>query len=320
MYSLVRKGAPVDDCEMRILVVGAGVIGSVYAARLLEAGHAVTLCARGRRLAELRDGGLILENAETGRRTAHEVSAVPTPDDVACDLVLVAVRRDQMVGTLPLLTILDADVMFFGNAAGLTEALGRALGNRTLFGFPAAGGVRDGAAVRFVLIRAQKTMLADSARRRSTRVRNLATMFDSAGFPTIVSTDPEGWLTAHAAFVVPIQLALRLVDVQPRRLATDHTLLLTTVRATREAFRALQAAGNTEIPRNLRALYLLMPERFAVWYWRKTLVGRHGELWFAAHTRAAPDEMASLAGALRAAVDATGRPAPHLEALFNSSE
>ena len=206
---------------MRILVVGAGVIGSVYAARLLEAGHTVTVCARGRRLGELRDGGLILQNAETGRRTAHEVGAVATADGVACDLALVAVRRDQMVGTVPLVANMDADVMFFGNATGLTETLAGAIGKRTLFGFPAAGGVRDDAVVRFVLIAAQKTMVADSDRLRSARVRNLAHMFESAGFPATISTDPEGWLTAHAAFVVPIQLALCRVNVQPRRLAAD---------------------------------------------------------------------------------------------------
>jgi len=302
---------------MRILVVGAGVIGSVYAARLLEAGHTVTVCARGRRLGELRDGGLILQDAETSRRTAHEVRAVATPDGVGCDLVLVAVRRDQMVGAVPLANM-DADVMFFGNAAGLTKTLTGAIGKRTLFGFPAAGGVRDQAVVRFVLIRAQKTMLADSDRKRSTRVRSLAQMFESAGFPATISTDPEGWLTAHAAFVAPIQLALCRVNVQPQRLAADQALLTTMVRATRQAFRALQAAGNTEIPRNLRALYLLMPERFAVWYWRKTLAGPHGELWFAAHTRASPEEMASLARALHAAVNATSRRAPDLEALLNS--
>ncbi|MGW4099737.1 ketopantoate reductase family protein [Mycobacterium sp. NPDC004974] len=305
--------------QMRILVLGAGVIGSVYAARLLEAGHTVTLCARGSRLAQLRDCGLILQDVETGCRTACEVAAVATPDGVACDLVLVAVRRDQMVGTLPLLANVDADVMFFGNAAGLTDTLARAIGKRTLFGFPAVGGVREDAGVRFVLIRAQKTMVADSDRRRSARMYSIAQMFESSGFPVTISTDPEGWLTAHAAFVVPIQLALRRVDIQPRRLATDQALLTTMVRATRQAFRALEAGGNTEIPRNLRALYLLMPERFAAWYWRKTFASQRGELWFAAHTRAAPEELDSLAGALHAAVGASGWCAPDLEALASGS-
>lgn len=44
---------------MKILVVGAGVIG-VYAAHLARAGHDVTLLARGGRLEELRRSGLRL--------------------------------------------------------------------------------------------------------------------------------------------------------------------------------------------------------------------------------------------------------------------
>ena len=288
---------------MRIVVAGAGVIGSVYAGRLLEAGHEVTLCARGRRLAELRERGLILEDAETGRRTAESVRAVATPDGVQCDLVVVAVRRDQMLATVPLLANMDADVLFFGNPAGLTSELAGAMGAR-LCSVPAAGGVRDGATVRYVLIRQQKTMLAEADSPGSTRVAKLgmsklAEVFSSAGFPVVVSEDPEAWLMAHAAFIVPIALALMRVDVQPGRLAADQALLTALVRATRQAFRALLAVGNTQIPRNLRALYLVMPQAFASWYWRRALAGPRGELWFAAHTRAAPEEMVSLAAGRR---------------------
>jgi 2-dehydropantoate 2-reductase len=302
---------------VRILVLGAGVIGSVYAGHLLEAGHFVTLCARGRRLAELREHGLILEDAHAGHRRNHSLPIVATPDtDIPWDLTLVAVRRDQMLTTVPLLANLQADVMFFGNAAGLTGQLADATGPPTLFGFPAAGGVQDGTVVRYVLIQQQKTMLADSDHRRSPRVMALAKMFRAAGFRPTVSTDAEGWLIAHAAFIVPIAFALYRVDVQPGRLAADDALLTTMVRATRQAFRALQSTGNTEIPANLRALYQLMPEGFAVRYWRRTLAGPRGELWFAAHTRAAPDEMASLAHALRLAVDDSGQCTPDLRGLL----
>ena len=302
---------------MRILILGAGVIGSVYAGRLAEAGHAVTLCARGERLAELRERGLILEDAYTRRRTRLEVAVTATPNpSMPCDVVLVAVRRDQMTSSLPLLADMDADVVFFGNAAGLTAKLTAAVAPRALFGFPAAGGVRTGAAVRFVLIRQQKTMLADSDHRRSRRVTDLAKTLAAAGFPVRISTDAEAWLTAHAAFIIPIAFALYRVDVDPRRLAANDALLQTMVRATREAFRALQATGNTEIPGNLRALYLLMPEPFAVRYWRNTLRGPSGELWFAGHTRAASEEMASLAAVLQAAIEQSRRRAPALDVLL----
>ena len=60
------------------------------------------------------------------------------------------------------------DVLFLGNTAGHTRALIEGLGDRALFGFPAVGGVRDGAAVRYVLIRQQKTTLACRSHSRCT--------------------------------------------------------------------------------------------------------------------------------------------------------
>jgi len=39
---------------MRILIYGAGPFGSFFAERLVEAGHEVTLLARGKRLEDLR--------------------------------------------------------------------------------------------------------------------------------------------------------------------------------------------------------------------------------------------------------------------------
>jgi 2-dehydropantoate 2-reductase len=68
---------------MRILIVGAGVIGSVYGAKLLQSGHEIVILARGDRLIELRHHGLILEDAEHRHRTALPVSVVDavSPED-----------------------------------------------------------------------------------------------------------------------------------------------------------------------------------------------------------------------------------------------
>jgi len=45
---------------MNILIYGAGVQGSVIAARLHAGGHDVRLLARGKRLADLREHGVVL--------------------------------------------------------------------------------------------------------------------------------------------------------------------------------------------------------------------------------------------------------------------
>lgn len=308
---------------MRILVLGAGVIGSVYAGRLLQAGHEVVLMARGARLADLRTQGLILHNAESGDRTALPALAVSEPDpDDDFDLVLVPVRAEQLRSTLPALTAMTdgSDVLFFGNTAHRRAELVAALGSRALFGFPAAGGARDGPVIRYVLISQPKTMLGEPDGTTTPRVRKLQRMLDGAGFPTMISTNIEGWLLAHAAFVVPIAFALYRVDVDASRLSADRlsadrATMRLMVRGTREAFTTLRSAGNTEVPRNLRILYRL-PDVFVIAYWRRVLASPRGEPWFAAHSRAAREEMHALAQHLQQAVRATGHPTPDLDRLL----
>jgi 2-dehydropantoate 2-reductase len=305
---------------LRILVLGAGVIGSVYAGKLLQAGHHVTLLARGRRLADLQTRGLVLENAQSERRLELAVSAVDAPEvDQQYDLVLVAVRAEQLAATLPILTSMNdgSDVLFFGNTAGHAPALIDALGDRAVFGLPAVGGSQDDGVTRYVLIGQQKTTLGESSGAMSRRLRNLQTMFSAAGFPTTITAKIDGWLLGHTAFVVPIAFALYRVDTDAGRLAQDAAALRLMVRATRQAFRALRALGTAEIPTNLTTLYLRTPQGFAVHYWRRVMASPRGELWFAAHSRAAVQEMTSLADELQAAVHRNGHQAPDLDALLS---
>lgn len=304
---------------MKILVVGAGVIGSVYASKLVDAGHDVTMVARGERLADLLTSGLVIENAESGVRSKGTVSAVSAPDPAReYDLGLVAVRSEQIPSTLPLLTTMTdgSDVLFFGNTGGRNADLVRALGSRAVFGFPAAGGTRDGHLIRYVLIDQQQTMLGEAGRESSPRVRSLKATFEGAGFSVAISAHIDRWLICHAAFVVPIAFALYAHDTDASRLAADADGVRAMVRATRQAFHALQGAGTAEIPRNLKALYLWMPSVFAVRYWQKVLNTARGELWFAAHSRAAPEEMRSLANELLAEVRRSRKAAPALELLL----
>jgi len=303
---------------VRILVLGAGVIGSVYAGKLLEAGHDVVLLARGSRLADLQSHGLLLEDAESGNRTAQMAAVVSEPAaDDRFDLVLVPVRSEQLPSALAVLTRMTdrSDVLFFGNTGKRVAELAAALGERAMFGFPAAGGTRDGPTIKYVLIRQQKTMLGEPDGTRTSRIRHLQHVLEGAGFPTLISADIGAWLLGHAAFVVPIAFALYRVGIDAPRLAADSDTVRLMVLATREAFTALHAAGNDELPMNLRALYRL-PTVLVTAYWRRVLNGPRGELWFGAHSRAAPEEMYALAGDLREAMRHTGRPAPNLERLL----
>ena len=54
---------------MNILVYGAGPLGTLLSSRLHDAGHDVSLLARGQRLADLHKHGVVLVDTETGKET-----------------------------------------------------------------------------------------------------------------------------------------------------------------------------------------------------------------------------------------------------------
>ena len=117
------------------------------------------LLARGRRLADLRTKGLVLENSESKQRLEWPVEVIDRPEaDQRYHLVVVAVRAEQLTATLPVLTDMDdgSDVLFLGNVAGHRPALTEALGRRAVFGFPAVGGIQDGGEIRYVPDRSAK--------------------------------------------------------------------------------------------------------------------------------------------------------------------
>ena len=68
----------------RILVYGAGPLGSLFAARLKEGGNDVSILARGQRLSDLREHGIVLHDVTTDQRTVTRVDAVGK----RCDVVL----------------------------------------------------------------------------------------------------------------------------------------------------------------------------------------------------------------------------------------
>jgi ketopantoate reductase len=64
---------------VKILVYGAGVIGSLYAGKLQAGSHSVTVLAWGDRLSEIRHYGLVLQDVISGGQTAIKVVHMSAP-------------------------------------------------------------------------------------------------------------------------------------------------------------------------------------------------------------------------------------------------
>lgn len=127
---------------MRFAVVGSGAVGGYYGAKLQRAGHDVTLIARGRNLAALREKGMTIESAALGdfqvRPRAEE--KVDNVRDV--EVVLLATKTYDNDTAIPLVKSLieqgskAAFVLSLQNGVSSPYALAEAVGEARVLAGP----------------------------------------------------------------------------------------------------------------------------------------------------------------------------------------
>jgi 2-dehydropantoate 2-reductase len=295
---------------MRILVYGAGVIGTLYAARLQEAKHQVTVLARGSRLADIQRDGLVLEDFISGMRSTSSIAVTGRfGAEDTYDVVLVAVRWDQLPSVMPDLAAnrnIPTTLFMLNNplgSAALVDALGP---DRVMLGFPGAGGRLDGQVVRYAMIAQQPTTLGEPCGKLTSRLGALAETFRAAGFNTRIDSDMEAWLACHAFFVTSVCGAIYLAGAHCEQLGNNRAVLELMVNGVREGFQAVRALGRPVHPKSLKVLFTWLPRRFAVYYWRHFFSRPMAEFVFAQHARHAYGEMRALAGECRLLLQKSG--------------
>jgi len=310
------------ETPMNFLIYGAGVIGTLYAAKLRDAGNQVTVLARGKRLTDIRRYGLALENVVSGDLSTTQVDTIErlAPDD-HYDVALVTVRRDQLAGVLPELKanrVIPTFLFMLNNPAGstgLVQTLGR---DRVLLGFPGAGGTPDGHVMRYALIAQQPTMLGELNGRPTARLQKLAEIFRASGFATRISNDMDAWLKAHAFFVTAICGAIYIAGGNCHNLSENKAALALMASGVHEGFAAVRALGLVVRPFALRVLFVWLPQWFAIAYWRRYFASRMADHVFGSHARSASNEMREIAEDCRILLDMSGVEARALPRLYHA--
>ncbi|MEL6265022.1 MAG: 2-dehydropantoate 2-reductase [Pseudomonadota bacterium] len=93
---------------MRIAVIGAGGVGGMLAVRLAAAGHEVSVVARGAHLAAIREHGLRLVTPDDDLTMRPAAAATTGADLGPADLVIVAVKGQDLEGAMDLMAPLMA--------------------------------------------------------------------------------------------------------------------------------------------------------------------------------------------------------------------
>jgi 2-dehydropantoate 2-reductase len=303
---------------MRVLIFGSGVIGQIYGGRLTQAGHDVTLLARGPAAESLAARGLTLRrNGEVSQARPNVTTQIA--DDDKFDVILVTVRRDQIAQALAVLAVANADriALMLNQSIDLDvirERLGR---ERTIIAFPGVGGQpTDDGAVSYLEIGQQHT----TVERRDGIEAPVVELLQSAGFVLDVRDDIEDWLKTHAVFITAVGAAIIDSGGDVAALAADRSRVANMVQAVREGFRALDRQGVAVTPAPLRMIFTVVPRFIAVSYWQRQLKGPLGSVAIAPHIRATRDsEFPMIRADVRRLMAGSG-PTPQLDRLLDLSE
>ncbi|MCU4752532.1 alpha/beta fold hydrolase [Halobacteria archaeon AArc-curdl1] len=296
---------------MKILVFGAGPLGSLKAARLHEAGHDVSLLARGQRLEDLKEHGIVIQEEDADEEEVAHVDVVESLEfDEYYDLVLVVMGEHQAVEILDTLAENKhvSTFCFMGNTINGPDEMIRALGKeRVMLGFPYPGGKRDGHVMRVLPINEDNKYTipigeVDGTIRPRTR-EVAAVLSDMRGYDVEIRTDMDEWLKYHVALLMSgLVPALYASDTRMKRLGETRDLLVLSVRATKEALRGLRKAGYAPSPPVVRS-FEFVPEPICVWAIGWLMRNEYAKVSVEGHARDGRDEMAYLFDELRSLIE-----------------
>ncbi len=302
----------------RILVVGAGVNGSVCASELHRAGFNVTVLVRRQHYQDLIERGIEIENPLNGIRTVTKVSVIDhlAPDDIY-DYVLVVVRKNQVWELVPSLAQNHSPcVVFMVNTALGPEEWIAALGaNRVMLGFAFAGGRREGGLVRAMRTKSASTPFGEASGAVTPRLTRLIGILNHAGLKSRVEPHMPDWLASHAAMVAPLAVLILKNGCDNHALAGSKSDVRLLAASVSETHAVLRANGRRIVPRAFAVIGAL--PRFALAaFFRLFLASKYAEIGAAWHCSQAPDEMNQLAKELKELVERSGLPVPALRQIL----
>ena len=280
---------------MRILIYGAGVIGSLYAALFAESGIETAVYARGRRLESLRRDGLRYERNGIIRRADVRVLDVLPKDDLY-DFIFLTVRENQLHEALtqlrenqsPHIVTMVNSLEDYGRWEQLCGA------GRIIPAFPGAGGGFEEGVLHAALTPRliQPTTFGILVLEQAPQAKRLKALFRHAKIPYQQVRDMHAWQLCHLAMVVPIADTYYEAD-DPANAGADRAVMAHAAKTLRENFRALARNGISLSPVKMRMFrFLPLPVmRLAL---KITFQSRFGDIFMYRHAMKAPDEMRQL--------------------------
>ncbi len=244
---------------MKILIYGAGVIGSIFAYKLKSGGNDVTVLARGKRLEQLKKYGIIIkdvifnEQFEADIRVTDELK----PDDYY-DVALIIMQCQQVIEILPILKRnqkIPSFIFIGNNVNGAKEYLKFLDSNRVLLGFGGPGGYREDHFVIAAYVKDYSILyFGEIDGSISSRVETIKSVFQNSQIKVDIPESIDAWLKTHAAFISALVMASYAAKKRNKKITDEDKLITTGIKAFRENLRALEEMGIKILPKKFKTM------------------------------------------------------------------
>jgi 2-dehydropantoate 2-reductase len=241
---------------MRILVFGAGVLGSYLAHVLVRGGNDVTVLARGKRAEQLKKDGLVIRHYFQRKNTVDEVKVIhELQSDDFYDLVFVVMKYNDFPSVLPILAENQSqNIVLVGNNAdahGMQSVLQEKsiVKKNVVFGFQLSGGLREESG-RMICIRGGGQMVLGSMDGEIPIKPLLETAFKYVKYKLAYHEDMDAWLKSHIVTIVALNSVSFLHDGDLKKVSKDKKLLKQAILVMDEGFQILEKLGYAITPAN----------------------------------------------------------------------
>jgi len=282
---------------MKILIYGAGVIGSIFAGKLAQKGYDITVLARNNRYREIEDNGIILHNPLNGKTDKIDVKLIDTLTETdVYEYIIVTVQTHQIDDILTVLQKNQSPNIVFvvNNPLGYQKWIDAVGYNRIMIGFPSAGGERKNGIVNYFIGKGiiklfQSTTFGELNGKRTERLKILHSIFRKSGFSPSINNKMDEWQKTHIALVLPAAKALYRYQSNNYELSKSFKTLKNMILASRELLSILKNINVPITPNKLYFYYL--PACMLARIWQLVMKTKIAEYAMAKHTIVAKEEL-----------------------------